>query len=147
VAIEHIVIIVKENHTLDNYFGALPGADGQHLARAANPPPVDPLHDHLTWMHRAGDSRFHVQYTSDDIPDYFSYAGHYTLCDHYFSEVTGPSTPNHLMLICADAPIINNPKHQYNPRPGEGYNLPSLPAQLNAPDFSGVITGVTRSII
>jgi phospholipase C len=129
-AIEHVVIIVKENHTLDNYFGTLPGADGQHLARAANPPPVDPLHDHLTWMHRAGDSRFHVQYTSDDIPAYFGYAGQYTLCDHYFSEVAGPSTPNHLMLICAAAPIINNPQHQYNPRPGQGYNLPSLPAQL-----------------
>jgi phospholipase C len=34
------------------------------------------------------------------------------------------------MLICADAPVINNPQHQYNPRPGQGYNLPSLPAQL-----------------
>ena len=31
-AIEHIVIIVKENHTLDNYFGTLPGVDGQQLA-------------------------------------------------------------------------------------------------------------------
>ena len=28
-AIEHVVIIVKENHTFDNYFGTLPGADGQ----------------------------------------------------------------------------------------------------------------------
>jgi phospholipase C len=28
-AIEHIVIIVKENHTFDNYFGTLPGADGR----------------------------------------------------------------------------------------------------------------------
>jgi phospholipase C len=71
-----------------------------------------------------------VQYTSDDIPDYFSYARNYAVCDRYFSEVAGPSTPNHLMLICADAPIINNPQHQYNPRPGQGYNLPSLPAQL-----------------
>jgi phospholipase C len=30
-------------------------------------------------------------------------------CDRYFSEVAGPSTPNHLMLICADAPIITTP--------------------------------------
>jgi len=117
-AIEHVVIIVKENHTFDNYFGTLPGADGQRLAPAPNPPPVDPHHDHLTWMHRAGDARFHLQYTSDDIPDYFGYARKYTVCDRYFSEVAGPSTPNHLMLICADAPIINNPQHQYNPRPG-----------------------------
>ncbi|MGC2199218.1 MAG: alkaline phosphatase family protein [Stellaceae bacterium] len=127
--VEHVVIIVKENHTFENYFGTPPGTDGQHLARAANPPLVDPFHDHLTWMRRAGNAQFHVQYTSADIPDYFKYAENYTVSDHYFSEVAGPSTPNHLM-ICADAPIINNPKHQYNPRPGEGYDLPSLPAQL-----------------
>ena len=41
-AIEHIVIIVKENHSFDNYFGTLPGADGQHLERAPNPPPFIP---------------------------------------------------------------------------------------------------------
>ncbi len=27
-AVQHIVIILKENHTLDNYFGRYPGADG-----------------------------------------------------------------------------------------------------------------------
>src|SRR5579863_9906984 len=27
-AIQHTVFIIKENHTLDNYFGAYPGADG-----------------------------------------------------------------------------------------------------------------------
>jgi phospholipase C len=37
--IEHVVIIVKENHTLDNYFGTFPGATGVKLAHAANPPP------------------------------------------------------------------------------------------------------------
>ena len=26
--IEHVVIIVKENHTFDNYFGTFPGATG-----------------------------------------------------------------------------------------------------------------------
>ena len=144
--IEHVVIIVKENHTFDNYFGTLPGADGQQLGPAPNPPPVDPPHDHLTWMHRAGDSRFHVQYTSDDIPDYFSYAKNYAVCDRYFSEVAGPSTPNHLMLICADAPIINNPQHQYNPRPGQGYNLPSLPAQLERAGLQWGNYGGTGSI-
>ena len=42
--IEHIVIIVKENHTLDNYFGTLPRADGQQLGPAPNPPgPPNPL--------------------------------------------------------------------------------------------------------
>ena len=36
--IEHIVIIVKENHTFDNYFGTFPGAVGvplpQEIGRA-----------------------------------------------------------------------------------------------------------------
>ncbi len=26
--LRHIVVIVKENHTFDNYFGQFPGADG-----------------------------------------------------------------------------------------------------------------------
>jgi phospholipase C len=104
--IEHVVIIVKENHTLDNYFGTFPGATSVKLAHAANPPAADPPHDHASWMKRTSDTTHHVQYLEADIPSYFSYAREFTLCDNYFSEVAGPSTPNHLMLICADAPII-----------------------------------------
>ncbi len=128
--IEHIVIIVKENHTLDNYFGTFPGANGATVARAANPPPDDPDHKHQTWMARKDDTVHRVQYKEADIPAYFAYARNFTLCDNYFSEVAGPSTPNHLMLICADAPIINNPAHHYRPLPGEGYKLSSLPLAL-----------------
>jgi hypothetical protein len=40
--IDHVVIIVKENHTFDNYFGTFPGADGATLDAAQNPPPDDP---------------------------------------------------------------------------------------------------------
>jgi len=40
--IEHVVIIVKENHALDNYFGTFPGATGVKLAHAANSPAADP---------------------------------------------------------------------------------------------------------
>jgi phospholipase C len=58
---------------------------------------------------RAADTAHRVQYGEADIPGYFDYARRFTLCDRYFSEVAGPSTPNHLMLICADAPIIDNP--------------------------------------
>jgi phospholipase C len=130
-AIEHVVIIVKENHAFDNYFGSFPNANGERLNQAQNPPPDDPFHDHRTWMRRASDPRYHVQYTQNDIPRYFDYAKKYTLCDNYFTEVGGPSTPNHLMLICADAPIINNPAHHYNPKPGQAYQLNSLPEQLD----------------
>jgi len=129
-SIEHVVIIIKENHTFDNDFGTFPGVDGETLATAQNPPPNDPDHKHQTWMKRTADLRYHVQYGADDIPTYFELARQYTLCDNYFSEVAGPSTPNHLMLICADAPIINNPRNHYNPRIGDAYDLASLPKQL-----------------
>src|SRR5205085_3606354 len=28
IPIKHVVVVVKENHTFDNYFGSFPGADG-----------------------------------------------------------------------------------------------------------------------
>lgn len=34
--IEHIFIIVKENHTFDNYFASYPGADGSYFGRDSN---------------------------------------------------------------------------------------------------------------
>jgi hypothetical protein len=34
------------------------------------------------------------------------------------------------MLICADAPIINNPTHHYRPLPSAAYKLKSLPLAL-----------------
>jgi phospholipase C len=82
-------------------------------------------------MGTAGCGRAHkVQYSKDDIPVYFALAEQYTLCDKYFSEVAGPSTPNHLMLICADAPIINNPHNHYRPSPTDAYDLRSFPMAL-----------------
>jgi phospholipase C len=30
--IDHVVIIVKENHTFDNYFGSFPGTNGALLS-------------------------------------------------------------------------------------------------------------------
>ena len=37
--IKHVVIIVKENHGYDNYFGPFPGGDGAPMAASPNPPP------------------------------------------------------------------------------------------------------------
>lgn len=129
--VDHVVIIVKENHTYDNYFGTFPNSEGDdQLDQAHNPPPDDPNHRHEAWMARANDQAHKVQYHQDDIPTYFALANQYTICDHYFSEVAGPSTPNHLMLIAADAPIINNPKNMYHATPGSAYQLKSLPAAL-----------------
>jgi phospholipase C len=128
--IEHVVVIVKENHTFDNYFGTFPGANGVVLPQAPNPPLIDPGHTHPTWMKRSSDTRFEVQYKEADIPGYFDLARQFTLCDNFFSDCTGPSTPGHLMLVCADAPLIANPHDMYRPAASERFQMPNLPERL-----------------
>ena len=127
--VDHVVIIVKENHTYDNYFGTFPNSAGDNqLGKALNPPAVDPDHRHQAWMNRGTEQRYRVQYSETDIPDYFSLARQYTLCDHFFSEVAGPSTPSHLMLITGDSPVINNPPFSTTPK--TLYDLKSFPLAL-----------------
>jgi len=126
--IKHVVIIVKENHTFDNYFGRFPGANGVTLAQSPNPPLHDPDHTHEGWLVRDAKA-VRQQFTEADIPAYWSYARQFTLCENYFTDVSGPSTPNHLMLITADSPIVDNPSHYRLPK-NVKFALTSLPAQL-----------------
>jgi phospholipase C len=127
--IEHVVIIVKENHCFDNYFGTYPGANGAALSRAPNPPPQDPNHRHDAWLTR-NTTAVRQQFVEQDLPAYFAYARQFTLCDNYFTDVAGPSTPNHLMLISADSPIIVNPPRYRLPVGAALFNIPSLPMSL-----------------
>ncbi len=122
-AIDHVIILVKENHTFDNYFGTYPGANGVTLPRSSNPPPSDPPHTHAAWLTRASTS-VRKQFVEADIPAYFGYARRYTLCDTYYTDVAGPSTPNHLMLMCADAQVIDNPPKRNPPTPRFTSSLP-----------------------
>lgn len=129
-------MIVKENHGYDNYFGAFPGANGATMARSPNPPPADPDHRHAAWLTRDTTAP-RVQFQEQDIPLYWQYASQFTLCDNYYTDVAGPSTPNHLMLIMADSPLIDNPKTNYRKHPGPPvYDQPSLPSQLDAAGLS-----------
>jgi len=128
--IEHVVVIVKENHGFDTYFGRFPGANGDpSLADASNPPAVDPNHTHEAWLRRATRA-VGEQYAEAAIPVYWQWARQYTLCDTYFTDIAGPSTPNHLMLIAADSPWIDNPPGNYRAGPKEQVDIPSLPALL-----------------
>ena len=127
--IAHVVLLIKENHTFDNYFGASPGANGVRLAHSANPPPQDPNHQHGAWLTRET-TAVRQQFVEADIPAYFAFGRQYTLCDNYFTDVAGPSTPNHLMLIAAASPIIANPPHHHAPASAPLFTLPSLPRAL-----------------
>ena len=123
--ISHVVLLIKENHAFDNYFGTFPGANGARLARSPNPPPRDPDHSHAAWLTR-DKTAVRAQFVEADIPAYFAYARQFTLCDNYFTDVAGPSTPNHLMLVTAASPVIANPPS----RPAPSFQLPSLPLAL-----------------
>jgi phospholipase C len=136
IPIKHVVVIVKENHTFDNYFGAFPGAEGtlnaagQNVcpttaggsgpcAEAPDAPGHDLCHAHSCaladwsggqmngWNHSGGsdtgDGLAYAQYGEADIPNYWQYARHFVLGDHFFANVLGPSFPGHLFTLAAQA--------------------------------------------
>ncbi len=136
--IQHIVFIVKENRTFDNYFGKFPGADGATsgtistgavipLGHAPDRTPRDIDHsfqgaltamdggkmdqfDLIAGGNVKGDYLSYTQYTEADMPNYFAYAHNFVLADHMFSSLHGPSFPNHLYTVGAQSGgAINNP--------------------------------------
>lgn len=128
--IEHVVIIVKENHSFDNYFGTFTGVNGTTLPAAQDPPASgDPRHDHAAWLERATHA-VKLQYSEKDIPAYFSLAKQFTLCDNYFTEIASQSEPNHLMLIAASSPIIDNATKTRTYQPQEPFDIATLPKAL-----------------
>jgi phospholipase C len=138
-AIQHIVFIIKENHTFDNYFATFPGVDGatRGLTSTGQVVPLARMPD----VYRAGlcngwscaiiamdggkMDKFdlisggfsaYVQATENDIPNYWAYARQFVLADHYFTSVHGPTVPNVFYAIAAQSGgVIDNGG---NPGPG-----------------------------
>jgi phospholipase C len=134
--IQHVLIIVKQNHTFDNYFGTYPGANGVQLPHAPDPVP-DPRHDHVAWLSSvAHGGGVREQYWEEDIAAYWAYAQQFTLCDNYFTDVTSQSEPNHLFLIAADSPVIDNSSRSRVYQPMPPFTIPSLPATLEAAGYT-----------
>jgi phospholipase C len=131
--IEHLVIVVLENHTFDNLFANFPGAHsvsqfpipdggGSVLTAAPCPDvmPIDPCHAHscaLTdWDNGRMDGWFSepegapdagrlpwCQYQQSQVPGLWDLASNYGLADNYFSSVLAPSFPGHMVLLAAQA--------------------------------------------
>src|SRR6202022_23683 len=72
------------------------------------------------------------QYGKKDIPAYWAYAQNYALCDNYFTDVASQSEPNHLHLIAADSPVIENARATRLDPPAPPYTLANLAATLEA---------------
>src|SRR5229473_5167299 len=109
--IKHVVIIMMENHSFDNFFGRFPGATGvNNLPRASDPFTSDI--DHSGPYTRAAidggkmdefTQQGQVQYTQADIPTYWAYAQQYGLGDNFFSSIESSSTPNHMAMVAAQS--------------------------------------------
>jgi phospholipase C len=118
--IQHVVVIMMENHTLDNYFGTFPGVNGVTLPRATDPAPQDFNHNGAAAAAAMDGGKMdefplrgHVQYTQADIPNYWSYAQQFGLGDNFFTSMATSSSPNHIAMIAAQNGVLYETYNQH----------------------------------
>jgi len=125
--IKHVVVIMQENRSFDNFFHGFPGADSAEsgmnkadvvpLAPVPLAEPTDLNHSHASWW-RAWDNGkmdgfasaqknpplFAYSYVpSSEIEAYWTLATQYTLADRMFQSNTGPSFPAHQYMIAGQS--------------------------------------------
>ena len=130
--IQHIVFIMKENRSFDNYFGTYPGANGATTATISTgqtitlgrTPDVTPrdIAGHGWYDYTSGwdggkldmfdvipggslneDYLSLTQLQQADIPNYWQYAQNFVLSDNTFTSMRGASFPNHLYMVAAQS--------------------------------------------
>jgi phospholipase C len=134
--IKHVVVIVKENRSFDNYFGTFPGANGATSGLISTGQRIKLAHAHDTakncghdwvaaheaWDHGKMDGfnridpcdvkpyASYVQYRQADIANYWTYASTFGLSDDFFSSIRSASFPNHIWLWASQSnDAISNP--------------------------------------
>ena len=140
--IQHVVIIIQENRTIDNLFNGFPGADtvtqGQThngksitLQTVSLAAPEDVCHEHRCWKLAYNDGQmngFDLYGTPGESPTFpyakvpvsetvpiWTLAQEFTLGDRMFQSNTGPSYPAHQYLISGQAAdVADNPTMPYN---------------------------------
>jgi phospholipase C len=149
--IDHILFLVQENHSFDNYFGSFPGANGltDRMKQPLQPGGekfISPFHftfplnhdlDHSWETAHAAYNKGKMDgfvsaegsldtmgyYNGEDLLNYWSYAKSYTLADNFFSSLLGPSLPNHLYTVAAQSG--GDTRNRLKPPNGE-YDFPTL---------------------
>jgi len=134
--IRHIFVLVKENHTFENYFTDFPGADTTKTAKMSDgttitrqkapdgPLPCDPGHSHAAGVAAYNGGKMdgfdknvkstcpkttpYLYYTEAQIPNYWAYARNFVLFDNYFSTLMGPTSPGHFAIATSQTPFFGN---------------------------------------
>lgn len=128
--VKRVVIMVQENHTVDNYFRSLApygGAVATDWAIASNPPAKDQPHDrhaYSEWLTGAGTAT-HLQFdTAKVLPYYLYLAVTGAFLENHCAEFGTNSTPNHLVIVGGQSPTLKNPSQRQTP---PLWDMPSLP--------------------
>lgn len=133
--IRYVLVLVKENHTFDNYFTGFPGAESVKTATLSNKKvitrkqaPVELMKD-ICHSNACGQTalaggkmtgfdvtsskdatRPYYFYSEQQIPNYWAYARNFVLADHFFSTTLGPSTPGHAVFWAGQSVVLDNAK-------------------------------------
>ena len=133
--IKHVVYIVKENRSFDNYFARYPGAEGADEAVLSNGRTV-PLEkavdvfepdlghgffdgvisinggkmDQFDLVKNGETMHGFTSFTRKGMPNYWAYADEFVLSDHTFSSMYGPTFPAHLYTVGAQAGRVTGNK-------------------------------------
>jgi hypothetical protein len=132
--VEHVVIVVQENHTTDNYFRGLAPYGGNVASDwplSPNPPAHDQPHDrHAYFRWLTGATRgVHAQFDTRAVLPYYLYlALTGALLENHCAGFGTNSTPNHLLIVGGQSPTLKNPSRR---RPQPVWDMPSLPGQAD----------------
>ena len=139
--IKHVVVILKENRSFDQYFGKFKGANGAtegtmsdgttvQLGPTPEPLPNDIAHNKQAWRvaynhgamdgfdkepgaisRKTGQNLAYTQMSESQIPNYWQYARNYAIGDNVFAPWKGNSFANNIFVLAAQA-------GQYDPNTG-----------------------------
>ena len=140
--IKHVVFLVKENRTFNNYFATYPGAKGTttggtlecangtctagpdyDLTHAPDISPHDISHGFSSGLYSINGGKMngfniitdgqdmtgYTYFERSGLPNYWAYADRFVLADHFFTSMYGPTFPEHLYTVSAQAKgIVDN---------------------------------------
>ena len=147
--IKRAIYVMMENRSFDNLFGRFPGANGatvgvkfgQEVPLTACPHwlPGDLPHDRAAYLNdvnggsydgfgngQFGDPWAYTTFEGHTIPNYWSWAKDYVLCDNVFASAAGPSYPNHFYFVAGQSGgAIDNPENILTSKTQDGKTFKS----------------------